>query len=168
MLSMVGYLYIMRSWRWNNSRLMLHSSSFMPTFFLHCWWDWNFMHGILSLSLIDIIWKHFFAVCHEFSCSVFQCLEIVIKFPIFIFYFYWSYNWDIWIDALHVCMCPLLHFQMLIQRLNHHSMRGQHHLLGFKYCNHVSRLPWMNSLKWDHELWTEDNSRKTVYRICVA
>lgn len=103
---------------------------------------------------------------------LFCCLSWIFLFSLSLLWdsyklshFYWSYYLDIWIDILYICMCPLLRFQMLIKRLYHHSMRRQHHLLGFKYCNHVSRLPWINSLKWDHELWTEDNSGKTVYRI---
>lgn len=61
--------------------------------------------------------------------------EMFVNFPIFSFYFYWSYYWHTWIDILHICMHPVLHSQMFIQRLHHLSTRRQPHLLGFKYPN---------------------------------
>ncbi|XP_025915128.1 nuclear receptor ROR-alpha isoform X2 [Apteryx rowi] len=37
---------------------------------------------------------------------------------------------------------------MLIQRLNHHSMRRQHHLLGFRYCNHITNRKGQNQHRY--------------------
>lgn len=76
------------------------------------------------------LWEYFF-------CCLLWIFnpEVVVNFPIFCFYFYRSYYWHTWIDILHICMCPVFHFQMFIQRLNHLSTWRQHHLLGFRYSN---------------------------------